>query len=135
MLKDPEEPLITSGAKGRSRFERSFGSISPGSLRNSIYALTSLGLGASIAHSGSLTFPMILHQSGVLLGLLIILAAGLISLVEMNAVSKGVERTREKTFTGVIRVVLGDTVAKVAAWLIFLLLLAVLCFYEVLSTF
>jgi len=134
MHRELQEPLITSGAIVRSRFERSFGSISPGSLRNSIYALTSVGLGASIFHSGSLTFPMILQQSGVLLGLLIILCAGLISLVEMNAVSKAVECTRQKTFTGVIRVMLGDTAAKVSSWLIFLLLLAILCFYEVLST-
>jgi len=134
MSKELQEPLTTLQVKGRSWFMRTFGPISPSSMRTSIFALTSIGLGASTSHSGSLTFPMILQQSGVLLGLMIILAAGLISMTEMNAVSKGVQRTGEKTFTGMMKVAFGETARQISAWLIFLLMLAALCFYEVLST-
>lgn len=133
MSMELQEPLLKSGCKGRSYLMRTFGPISPGSLRNSVYALTSIGIGASISHLGSLTFPKILQESGVLLGLVIIIGAGLVSLTAMNAVSKGVKRTKENTFTGVIGAVLGETAQKVSAWLIFSLLLTALCFYEVLS--
>jgi hypothetical protein len=129
-----QQSLLASGGKGRSWLMRTFGPISPGSLRNSVYALTSIGIGASISHLGSLTFPKILQESGVLLGLAIIIGAGLVSLTAMNAVSKGVERTKEKTLTGVMGAALGKTAQKVCAWMIFFMLLAALCFYEVLST-
>ena len=76
---------------------------------------------------------MILQESGVLLGLVIIIGAGLVSLTAMNAVSKGVKHTKEKTLTGVMGAALGKTAQKVSAWLIFFLLLAALCFYEVFS--
>lgn len=133
MSADLKEPFVLSATPSRSWVNRVFGPIKPTSLRNSVFGLTSIGLGASKSHSGGLTFPIILQQAGVLFGLVIILVSGLISMTTMNAVSKGVRKTGEKTYTGVIRVALGEGARKITAVLTFLLLIAVLCLYDVLS--
>lgn len=85
-------PFMARGR--RTRWNKTFGPIKPGSLRGSIFTLCAAGIGA-----GVLSMPYILKQSGFILGILIILIGAVSAYFSMRMVLVRAMQHKCKNYT------------------------------------
>lgn len=100
-----KEPLILR----RNWWQRTFSKIQPGSMRSSIFSLVSTALGA-----GAFAIPCVLKNTGLILGLLLVILAALLSLLGMNQITKAAVHYRIYDYSHLVNKVLGKP------WAIFL---------------
>ena len=82
------QPLINPPKRRRSWSERTFSAIKPGSVRGSIFTLTSTAIGA-----GALSLPLAVSMTGLIGGFLLINITGLLALFGLEAIVDASSKT------------------------------------------
>ena len=91
---DKELPLLTHK---RSWRQRTFGPIAPGSIRGSVFTLSSSAIGA-----GALALPFAVFNLGIIFGTATILAAGVLALLGLNIISKAANQMDVYTYSEIL---------------------------------
>jgi hypothetical protein len=97
----------------RSCLSKWFGSLTPGSMRGSIFALMATAIGA-----GVLSLPYVVKQSGLIVGVINLVGGSLISYVSMRLLTWACWRTKCWNYSKLISDTFGSFHGKILSWVI-----------------
>ena len=130
--KEQEQEIVTSdeeagsSAKQRSFFNKVFGPMEAGSIRGSIFAISSLALG-----TGCLSLPIRFTQMGMVWGLVFLTIAGGIAYWTLTLMIEAAKNSKEKDYSRLVKDSLGKGPAVFLDCVILLYILGVLISYQV----